>query len=142
MRLKGKNAIVTGAGAGIGRATALRFAEEGARVMVAELDEGSGTETVEEIRRAGGEAWFHRTDVSDAASVGAMVDAASGNIGPLNTLVNNAAAFVFGKIEEVSADDWAKVLGGERARLRQHGAGSAAPLARGRAAGQSSTSPP
>ena len=111
MRLKGKNTIVTGAGAGIGRATAIRFAEEGAKVMVAELDEASGTETVEEIRRAGGEAWFHLTDVSDAASVGAMVDAASEKICPLNTLVNNAAAFVFGKIEEVSADDWAKVLG-------------------------------
>ena len=111
MRLEGKNAIITGSGAGIGRATAIRFAEEGARVMVAELDEASGTETVEEIRRAGGEAWFHRTDVSDAASVGAMVEAASANIGPLNALVNNAAAFVFGKIEEVSAEDWSRVLG-------------------------------
>ncbi len=111
MRLEGKNAIITGSGAGIGRAAAIRFAEEGARVMVAELDEASGTGAVEEIRRAGGEAWFHRTDVSDAASVGAMVEAASANIGPLNVLVNNAAAFVFGKIEEVSAEDWAKVLG-------------------------------
>ena len=111
MRLKGKNAIVTGSGAGIGRATAIRFAEEGARVMVAELDEASGRKTVETIRQAGGEAWFHRTDAADAASVDAMVDAASANIGPVNTLVNNAAAFVFGRIEEVSADDWAKVLG-------------------------------
>ena len=111
MRLKGKNAIVTGSGAGIGRATAIRFAEEGARVMVAELDEAAGTQSVEAIRRAGGEARFHQTDVADAASVAAMVDAAANNIGPVNTLVNNAAAFVFGKIEEVSAEDWAKVLG-------------------------------
>ena len=111
MRLKGKNAIVTGAGAGIGRATALRFAEEGARVMVADLDEGSGIETVESIRRAGGDARFHRTDVSDLAEVGRMVDSAAAEIGPLSVLVNNAAAFVFGKIEEVSAEDWAKVLG-------------------------------
>ena len=111
MRLEGKNAIVTGSGAGIGRATAIRFAEEGARVMVAELDEGAGTETVEQIRQAGGEAWFHRTDVADAASVDAMVNAAAAHIGPLHTLVNNAAAFVFGTIEDASAEDWAKVLG-------------------------------
>ena len=111
MRLEGKNAIVTGSGAGIGRATAIRFAEEGARVMVAELDEASGTQTAEAIRRAGGEAWFHRTDVSEATSVERMVEAAAAEIGPLNVLVNNAAAFVFGKIEEVSAEDWARVLG-------------------------------
>ena len=111
MRLKGKNAIVTGSGAGIGRATAIRFSEEGARVMVAELDEASGTQTVEAIRRAGGDARFHRTDVSDSGEVERMVEAAAAEIGPLNVLVNNAAAFVFGRIEEVSADDWAKVLG-------------------------------
>ena len=111
MRLKGKNAIVTGSGAGIGRATAIRFAEEGARVMVAELDEGSGTETVERIRRGGGDARFHRTDVADSAAVERMVESAAAEIGPVNVLVNNAAAFVFGKIEEVSAEDWAKVLG-------------------------------
>ena len=110
MRLKGKNAIITGAGAGIGRATAIRFAEEGARIMVAELDEAPGRETVEAIRRAGGEARFHRTDVSDAGAVERMVDAAATSFGTLNVLVNNAAAFVFGRIEEVSAADWTRVL--------------------------------
>ena len=111
MRLERKNAIITGAGAGIGRATALRFAEEGAKVTVAELDEASGCEAVEEIHRAGGEARFHRTDVADAAAVERMVEAVVADFGPVNVLVNNAAAFVFGRIEEVSAEDWAKVLG-------------------------------
>ena len=111
MRLEGKNAIVTGAGAGIGRATAIRFAEEGAKVMVAELDEAAGQETVEAIRGAGGEASFHPTDVSDEVAVKGMVEVAVADLGPVNVLVNNAAAFVFGRIEEVSPEDWEKVLG-------------------------------
>ena len=111
MRLKGKSAIVTGGGAGIGRATAIRFAEEGARVMVAELEEAAGQESAEAIRSAGGEASFCRTDVADAAAVERMVDEARAKLGSIDILVNNAAAFVFGRIEEVSADDWAKVLG-------------------------------
>ena len=111
MRLEGKTAIVTGAGAGIGRATALRLAEEGAKVMVAELDEAAGRKTAEEVRTAGGGARFHRTDVSDAAAVEGMVEAAVAALGPPDVLVNNAAAFVFGRIEETSPEDWARVLG-------------------------------
>ena len=111
MQLQGKNAIVTGGGAGIGRAAAERFAAEGASVMIAELDESAGAEAVEAIKRKGGEAVCFKTDVSDAESVESMVSAAVAEFGSLDILVNNAAAFVFGKIEEVTAEDWAKVLG-------------------------------
>jgi len=79
--------------------------------MVADQDEESGRKTAEEIRRAGGEASSCRTDVSDAAAVERMVAQAVADFGSVNVLVNNAAAFVFGRVEEVSAADWAKVLG-------------------------------
>ena len=73
MKLESKAAIVTGAGAGIGKAIAERFAREGARVMIAEIDEKAGQACAETIRRDGGEADFTPTDTSNAASVRDMV---------------------------------------------------------------------
>jgi len=64
-RLAGKVALITGAGSGIGRASAIRFAEEGARVAVAEIDAARGRETVDKVRAEGGEACFVETDVTD-----------------------------------------------------------------------------
>lgn len=111
MRLKGKNAIITGAGAGIGRATALRFVEEGARVWVVDQNAADGEETVALLRKAGGDAHFAQADVSDRSAVEQVVSNAMETLGSLQVLVNNAAAFVFGKIEDVTAEDWQKVLG-------------------------------
>ncbi len=111
MRLEDKNAIVTGSGNGIGRAIARRFASEGAKVTVAELEEDSGRETVELITQAGGTALYVQTDTSDSASVKAAVTAAVAAHGEVDLLVNNAAAFVFGKIEDVTQDDWTRVFG-------------------------------
>ena len=111
MQLENKIAIVTGSGNGIGRAIALRFAAAGARVTVAELEEEPGHETAAAIAAAGGKALFHQTDTADDNSVRAMVSATIERFGTVNLLVNNAAAFVFGSVEEVTRDDWDRVFG-------------------------------
>lgn len=111
MRLKDKVAIVTGSGTGIGRAIAELFAQEGAKVVVAELDGASGKNVAVGIVKAGGTAMFHRTDVSKEVDVRAMVEATAGRFGAVNILVNNAAAFVFGKVEEIKDADWQRVFG-------------------------------
>ncbi len=111
MRLKDKTVIVTGAGTGIGQAIATLFASEGAKIMIAEIDEESGNRTASRIAGAGGQAISRQTDIADESSVQAMVGAAIDAYGPIEVLVNNAAAFVFGKIEDVTDDDWHRVLG-------------------------------
>jgi NAD(P)-dependent dehydrogenase (short-subunit alcohol dehydrogenase family) len=89
--MEGKVAIVTGSTRGIGRATATRFAREGARVVVCGRSEDAGREVEEEIRAAGGEATYVRTDLANEDDVVAMVRAAVDRFGGLTTLVNNAA---------------------------------------------------
>jgi NAD(P)-dependent dehydrogenase (short-subunit alcohol dehydrogenase family) len=90
-RMQGKVAIVTGSTRGIGRATALRFAREGARVVVTGRTEVAGREVEEEIRAAGGEGVFVPTDLAREEDVLAMVGTAMERYGALTTLVNNAA---------------------------------------------------
>ncbi len=91
MRLDGKTAVVTGAGSGIGRATAVRFASEGATVVVTDVDPDGGRETVERITETEGpgEAVFESLDVTDADAVESTVDAAAAEYG-LDVMVNNA----------------------------------------------------
>ena len=93
MRLEGKAAIITGAGSGQGRAAAILFAKEGARVVVADVNVPGGEETVAEIRGAGGEATFKRTDVSDEGQCEELVKHAVDSYGQLNILYNNAGVW-------------------------------------------------
>ncbi|MBP1684513.1 MAG: short-chain dehydrogenase/reductase [Deltaproteobacteria bacterium] len=91
-QLEGKVAIITGAGGGIGRITALVLAREGACVTVAEINESLGQETVAQVTHAGGQSLFVRTDISQEADVRAMIAATVEKFGGLDILVNNAAA--------------------------------------------------
>ncbi len=90
MRLKDKVAIVTGAASGFGEGIARRFAAEGARVVLADLNDQAGRQIAAEIETAGGTAAYVHADVTEAAEVEAMVEAARANYGRLDILINNA----------------------------------------------------
>lgn len=111
MRLADKVAIITGAGAGIGRATAILFAKEGAKVVIADCDPKGGAETVDLIKKDGGEATLALTDVSKASDVQNMVKATLDTYGRLDILVNNAGIFTEGNVVEITEADWHRVLG-------------------------------
>lgn len=91
MRLANKVAIITGAGSGMGRATSILFAKEGAKVVVADINDSGGQETVRVIKANGGDAIFIHTDVSKAADVDGLIKKAVKTFGKLDILYNNAA---------------------------------------------------
>ncbi|HEX4731440.1 MAG TPA: SDR family oxidoreductase [Solirubrobacterales bacterium] len=109
-RLEGKVALVTGAGSGIGRASAERFAGEGARVVVVDLK--GADETAATIEAAGGEALALATDVADENAVGAMAEAALARFGRVDVLMNNAGILEdFLAAADTPTEVWDRVLG-------------------------------
>jgi NAD(P)-dependent dehydrogenase (short-subunit alcohol dehydrogenase family) len=103
-QLAGRVAIVTGSTSGIGRGIAVRFATEGARVVVHGREETGARVTLEAIERAGGQAAWHRADLSDASACTGLVRFAEECFGALDVLVNNAALTTRGDIEHVGLD--------------------------------------
>ncbi|MDZ7950517.1 glucose 1-dehydrogenase [Nostoc sp. DedQUE09] len=104
--MAGKVAIVTGASSGIGRATALAFGKEGAKVVVVARREAQGEETVHLIHEAGSEAVFVKADVMQAVDIEAMVKKAIETYGCLDYAFNNAGSGTSGKIADLSEADW------------------------------------
>jgi NAD(P)-dependent dehydrogenase (short-subunit alcohol dehydrogenase family) len=109
-RLDRKVCIITGAGSGIGQATALLFAGEGARVIVADIDAAAGKETVRQITANGGEGSEHAVDVTDREQARRLADDAVERYGAIDVLFNNAGISGVGMLHETSLELWERVM--------------------------------
>jgi 3-oxoacyl-[acyl-carrier protein] reductase len=111
MRLKGKKAIVTGAGQGIGRSIAMKIAQEGADVVIAEMNPNTGNQTAKEIETLGRKALSISVDVANQKQVQVMVDRVLRAWKRIDILINNAGFDRPGKLLKVTEEDWEAVLG-------------------------------
>jgi meso-butanediol dehydrogenase/(S,S)-butanediol dehydrogenase/diacetyl reductase len=111
MRFENKVVVVTGAAGGIGLATAQRFASEGARILLADINEEQLKNASESVRLAGApDTRYNKCDVSKETEVQQTISTALDQWGRLDVIVNNAGLMVFKKLEEQTGEDWAKVL--------------------------------
>jgi len=111
VKLEGRVAVITGAASGIGRATAILFAAEGAAVLAADVQDDAGAQTVATIRAAAGRAEFVHADVSRSEDVRRMLGVAVDRFGRLDVLFNNAGVAVFKGVVETDEAEWDHVLG-------------------------------
>ena len=109
-RIQGKVAVITGAASGMGRATAIRFAKEGAAVVVADLNSQGGELVVSEIAAAKGRAVFQRTDVISEDDIKALINRAVKEYGRLDITYNNAGVGGHQKILELPVAEWDRVM--------------------------------
>ncbi len=109
-RLQGKVALITGAASGIGRASALLFAKEGAAVTVVDVNEKASKEVVEEIGEKGGQAFFAKADVTSAADCQHAVRAVAEKFGALHILFNNAGTIRRASVIDLSEEEWDRVM--------------------------------
>jgi NAD(P)-dependent dehydrogenase (short-subunit alcohol dehydrogenase family) len=111
MKLAGRVAVITGAGSGIGQATALLFAAEGAAVAAVDLDERAGAAVVAAIRDQGGRAQYLHADVAQAGDMQRVMRDTVAAFGGLDVLFNNAGIAVFKGVDETTEEEWDRVLG-------------------------------
>ncbi|NLH88468.1 MAG: 3-oxoacyl-ACP reductase FabG [Firmicutes bacterium] len=110
MRLEGKVAIITGSGRGLGKEAAFLFAEEGAKVVVGDINYESAEEVAAAIGEEGGEAMAVKLDVTDSASIQAMVDKVLERFGSIDVLVNNAGITADAQLVKMNEDQWDRVI--------------------------------
>ncbi|GAK02506.1 LOW QUALITY PROTEIN: 3-oxoacyl-[acyl-carrier protein] reductase [Geomicrobium sp. JCM 19037] len=110
MRLEGKVAVITGAGQGIGAGIARTFGKEGARIVIAEVNEEAGRDTVQELQNDGVDAIVLQTDVGDEESVQALMKRAVSEYGKIDILVNNAAINIRKSVTDTSLEEWQNVM--------------------------------
>ncbi len=110
MRLSGKVAIITGSGRGLGKEAAILFAEQGAKVVVCDINQESAQEVVTAIEAKGGEAMAVRVDVTNPASVQALADSVMARFGQIDILVNNAGITADAQLVKMNDDQWDRVI--------------------------------
>lgn len=116
MRLKDKVAVITGGASGIGRATCIKFIEEGAKIVVADFNETTGTETVKMLKEKGGDAVFKKVDASDHKQVEELVKFTVETYGRIDTMFNNAGIGFAKNILDLEPEDYEKII-----RINQDG---------------------